>query len=109
MVYHAEKAGCGGIIEAFNHFGFLGMAGVEAESREEQQTGKSDLVVVYHRLPFEEKVEDGVMVERPPSSPNGIIPTLLSFFGDGKPGSWVAWSTVDPETPGYKTRSPVDA
>ncbi|WP_369856841.1 glucosylglycerol-phosphate synthase [Candidatus Thalassolituus haligoni] len=108
MVYHAEKNGCGGILEAFNYFGFLGEAGVEAEARAEQQTGKSDLVVVYHRLPFEEKVENGVMVERQPSSPNGIIPTLLSFFGDGKPGSWVAWSTVDPATPGYRTRSAVD-
>ncbi|WP_051219628.1 glucosylglycerol-phosphate synthase [Oceanobacter kriegii] len=108
LVYHANEVGAGGIIEAFNQYGFLGEQGVAHETRDDVQPGKSDLVVVYHRLPFEESVENGAVVERQPSSPNGIIPTLLSFFGDGKTGSWVAWSSVSPSTPGYKTRSSVD-
>ncbi|MGB1092802.1 MAG: glucosylglycerol-phosphate synthase, partial [Oceanobacter sp.] len=107
--FHASLSGCGGILEAFEHFGFLGQAGVEAETREENTVGKSDLVVVYHRLPFEEVIEDGRLVQRNPSSPNGIIPTLLSFFGDGKKGSWIAWSNADTKTPGFRQRSQVDA
>lgn len=31
--------------------------------------------------------EQGQMRQRPHRSPNGIIPTLLSFFGDRKKGS----------------------
>ncbi|MFT6552315.1 MAG: HAD superfamily hydrolase (TIGR01484 family), partial [Zhongshania marina] len=49
-VYHADQPGCGGILQAFEHFGFLGMAGMEAEQRDVAVPGKSDLVIVYHRL-----------------------------------------------------------
>ncbi|GAB1259271.1 glucosylglycerol-phosphate synthase [Aurantivibrio plasticivorans] len=91
-VYHARLSGCGGILEAFGHFGFLGPKGIDAEVNDIPESGKSDLVIVYHRLPYEEFFEDGELVRRRPRSPNGIIPTLLSFFADGKAGSWVAWS-----------------
>ncbi len=94
-VLHAEHTGCGGILEAIAHFGFLGPGGVDAELRALKAPGKADLVMVYHRLPYEEREEDGRSVRRPPSSPNGIIPTLLSFFADGRRGSWVAWSIHD--------------
>ncbi len=59
----------------------------------------SPLVIVYHRQPLEEVVVDGEIHYRTNKSPNGIVPTLKSFFNhlgeDG--GSWVAWKTWDPE------------
>lgn len=108
-VYHAERPGCGGILEAIHHFGFLGVEGLAAEEREAVAPGKSDLVIVYHRLPYEEVIEDGVLKRRRPSSPNGIIPTLLSFFADGKAGSWVAWSVHDPKYGAFESHTEVDA
>lgn len=54
---------------------------------------KSALVIVYHRQPYEEVVEDGRTTYRENRSPNGIVPTLKSFFGriDAGRGAWVAW------------------
>lgn len=60
---------------------------------------KSSLVIVYHRQPHEEAMVDGKLVHRPNKSPNGIVPTLKSFFtrvGPGR-GAWVAWKIADPE------------
>lgn len=96
-VFHATHTGCGGILEALGHFGFLGSGGIEAEVRAMEAPGKADLVMVYHRLPYEEVFEDGQLLRRRPSSPNGIIPSLLSFFGKGRKGSWVAWAVHDPK------------
>lgn len=107
-VYHATLSGCGGILEAIGHFGFLGPNGLAAEARDILKPGKSDLVIVYHRLPYEEVVENGTLVRRRPTSPNGIIPTLLSFFADGKAGSWVAWSVHDPALGAFETHTEVD-
>lgn len=97
-VLHARLSGCGGILEAFGHFGFLGPLGVSSELPDLQAKGKSELVMVYHRLPYEEVVEQGKLVRRPPTSPNGIIPTLLSFFATDQPGAWVAWSVHEPRS-----------
>lgn len=107
-VLHSDHVGCGGILEALGYFNFLGSAGVEAEIRGADKTGKSDLVIVYHRLPYEEVVEDGQVKRRRPASPNGIIPTLLSFFANGQKGSWVAWSIHDPKKPGFEVHTRVD-
>lgn len=107
-VYHAKLSGCGGILEAIGHFGFLGPNGLAAEARDILKPGKSDLVIVYHRLPYEEVVENGTLIRRRPTSPNGIIPTLLSFFADGKAGSWVAWSVHDPSLGTFETHTEVD-
>ena len=107
-VLHAGAAGCGGILEAFEHFGYLGHLGIEAEAPDYMNRGKSDLVIVYHRLPYEEVVENGELIRRRPKSPNGIIPTLLSFFADGKAGSWVAWSIDDPDLGPFQTHTEVD-
>ncbi|HAZ88774.1 MAG TPA: glucosylglycerol-phosphate synthase, partial [Marinobacter adhaerens] len=98
----------GGILEAFEHFGYLGHLGIEAEAPDYMNRGKSDLVIVYHRLPYEEVVENGELIRRRPKSPNGIIPTLLSFFADGKAGSWVAWSIDDPDLGPFQTHTEVD-
>ena len=54
----------------------------------------SDLVVVYHRQPFEEQRIDGKTVRRPHRSPNGIVPTLRNFFQYFDSGSWLAWTAV---------------
>ncbi len=96
-VLHARHPGCGGILDAIGYFGFLGPAGVEAELRETDTPGRSELVMVYHRLPYEEVFENGRITRGAPSSPNGIIPTLLSYFNDGRPGAWIAWSMHDPK------------
>lgn len=57
---------------------------------------KSSLVIVYHRQPYEEVVENGHTTYRENRSPNGIVPTLKSFFGRVDPGrgAWVAWKQV---------------
>lgn len=107
-VFHAGATGCGGILEAVEHFGYLGHLGIEAEAPDYMNRGKSDLVIVYHRLPYEEVVENGELIRRRPKSPNGIIPTLLSFFADGKAGSWVAWSIDDPDLGPFQTHTEVD-
>ncbi|WP_439546570.1 glucosylglycerol-phosphate synthase [Sandarakinorhabdus sp.] len=61
---------------------------------------QSSLVIVYHRQPYEEYVEDGETKFRANRSPNGIVPTLKSFFRRLAPGdgAWVAWKEHDPET-----------
>ncbi|WFF41149.1 glucosylglycerol-phosphate synthase [Salinicola endophyticus] len=110
-VMHASAAGCGGIIEAFAHFGFLGARGLAAENRRDTaHTGKAELVMVYHRLPYEEYRVDGKIRRRRPTSPNGIIPTLQSFFANQR-GSWIAWSIYegDEEPEDFVVHTSVDA
>lgn len=110
-VMHARSTGCGGILEAFGHFR-LGQAEALGSALPVPQTapaGRAELVMVYHRLPYEEHVVDGVRTRHPHSSPNGIIPSLLSFFADGHPGSWVAWSVVDRKSESFETHCEVDA
>ncbi len=63
----------------------------------------SDFVIVYHRQPYEEVVEDGKTIFRENSSPNGIVPTLKSFFGDADHGAWIAWKlSDDPANPDFE-------
>ncbi len=56
---------------------------------------QSDLVIVYHRQPYEEVEENGKIVFKENKSPNGIVPTLKSFFGNVDKGSWVAWKLAE--------------
>lgn len=64
---------------------------------------RSDLVIVYHRQPYEEVEENGEIILKPNKSPNGIVPTLKSFFGRVGKGSWVAWKLAeDPSNPGFE-------
>ena len=60
----------------------------------------SELVVVYHRQPFEERIVDGEKVLRSHRSPNGIVPSLRGFFQYFDQGSWVAWTEVAAEQAG---------
>jgi glucosylglycerol-phosphate synthase len=88
-VIHAERSGAGGILEAFRE--------VEVVTKGEAdevvpRRGDAQLVMVYHRLPYEEVREGDTVRRRGHTSPNGIIPTLLGFFREGRPGAWVAWS-----------------
>ncbi|MBB3104105.1 glucosylglycerol-phosphate synthase [Azomonas macrocytogenes] len=106
-VLHSDSPGCGGIIQAFSHFGFLGGQGFAAETRKATEPGQAELVIVYHRLPYEEHRVNGQLQRRRPRSPNGIIPTLLSFFADGRKGSWVAWAEHE-EGEKFDTHTAVD-
>lgn len=65
---------------------------------------KSSLVIVYHRQPFEEVEVDGKTVYRANKSPNGIVPTLKSFFRRLDPGrgAWVAWKEHEPGDPDFE-------
>lgn len=107
--YLAEAAGCGGIIEGLRHHGMLSEEAEGAGGKGEAGTGDRQLVMVYHRLPFDEVRRGSRTERRRPRSPNGIIPTLLGFFDRGEEGLWVAWSkqeTRDPEE--WEERVPVD-
>lgn len=63
----------------------------------------SDLVIVYHRQPYEEVEENGKTVFRDNKSPNGIVPTLKSFFGTAEHATWIAWKLAeDPANPEFE-------
>ncbi|WP_425098576.1 glucosylglycerol-phosphate synthase [Tropicibacter sp. S64] len=69
----------------------------------------SDLVIVYHRQPYEEVVVDGRTEYRENKSPNGIVPTLKSFFGRVDKGAWVAWKEAeDPANPDFERVIEID-
>lgn len=56
---------------------------------------KSSLVILYHREPYDEVVdENGQIHYRDKKSPNGIVPTLKSFFANVPQGTWIAWKQV---------------
>jgi glucosylglycerol-phosphate synthase len=64
---------------------------------------KSDLVIVYHRQPYEEVIVDGQVQYQENASPNGIVPTLKGFLGQAEKGAWVAWKEADdPADPGFE-------
>ena len=99
-VYVADNPGAEGILEALEQFEPLSNIQGPLPVQPTADGGDAQLVMVYHRLPFEEhEDEDGEMVRTPPSSPNGIIPTLLDFFRSGYRGSWVAWTLRDQRDP----------
>ena len=64
----------------------------------------SDLVIVYHRQPYEEvEGDDGEILYRENKSPNGIVPTLKALFGKVDHGAWVAWKEAeDPANPDFE-------
>lgn len=69
----------------------------------------AELVVVYHRQPFERAIVDGAEVLRSHRSPNGIVPTLRGFFQYFDRGTWVASTTVEAARAGtVVARDPVE-
>jgi len=108
-VFIAKDEGCGGILAGLAHHGTVVESSPKAQ-RSMEERGEADLVMVYHRPPFDEVLEDGVLKHKRPKSPNGIIPTLLGFFAGARKGSWVAWSMQDSRAPvGFVRHVPVDA
>lgn len=70
---------------------------------------KSSLVILYHREPYDEVIENGEVRYLPKKSPNGIMPTLKSFFKNVNRGTWVAWKQVeDNEKKSFETRVKVE-
>ncbi len=69
----------------------------------------SEMVIVYHRQPYEEVEENGQIVLRENKSPNGIVPTLKSFFGEVDHGAWIAWKLAeDPANPDFEQRIEIE-
>lgn len=96
-VYHAKEAGAGGILEAIRHFAIIpaellhaAMATVDPATTDSPQ-----IVMMYHRFPYEVRKQNGRAERVTPASPNGILPTLQNFFSSGRSGVWIAWEEVD--------------
>lgn len=90
-VYAAKSAGAGGIlefIEQSEHFS-PHIRFKRKEQQEVQEENSEQLIVVYHRLPMERKMINGVIKRQAPQSPNGIIPSLLGLFEKGRSGMWI--------------------
>jgi len=59
---------------------------------------KSSLVILYHREPYDEVVEDGKTVYKEKKSPNGILPTIKSVFASAEQSTWIAWKQINAKT-----------
>ncbi|MFB2118863.1 glucosylglycerol-phosphate synthase [Parapedobacter sp. 2B3] len=89
-VFKATKEGAGGILEAMQHFEpFRDYHPTQDKVVKKKDTHNKQLLMVYHRLPFDIVNENGKPKRVPPRSPNGIIPSLLGFFDKGRPGVWI--------------------
>lgn len=96
QVYHADKTGCGGILESLEYFQqFHSYFPKEEIEKTKATSGENQLLMVYHRLPYEIKEINGRQERIPPQSPNGIISSLLGFFSGGRTGTWIAWEEVE--------------
>ncbi len=95
-VYHARAAGAGGILEAIKQEPTFKKHYRETVARRAgKQSGETQLLMVYHRLPFDKEIVDGKEKRVPPKSPNGIIPSLLGFFEKGRSGVWIGEDVVE--------------
>lgn len=91
-VFRASGPGAGGILEALGQFPVFSSFNERLKSMEmHPHAGATQMVMLYHRLPYEVKEMNGHREHVPPQSPNGIIPTLLGFFNTGRTGAWIAW------------------
>lgn len=108
--YLAQAEGAEGILEGLDHHGMLPGRGALPPRPPAEHDEDRQLVMVYHRLPFDEVRRRGGRIERRrPKSPNGIIPTLLGFFEQGQRGVWVAWSKQESRSPAdWRERVEVD-
>lgn len=94
-VLQAKSQGAGGILESLKHFSEFSnyVSSGEVSSPEETQ-GDTQLLLMYHRFPYEMREINGMEQKVAPKSPNGIIPSLLGFFSNGRTGAWIAWEEV---------------
>lgn len=107
QVHVSERPGAGGILEGLEAFNLLDEN--ESGTSAPHAVGEAQLLMVYHRLPFDEVHGPGGTERRRPKSPNGIIPSLLRFFADGRSGAWVAWSMQPSrDTKAFEAQVPVD-
>ncbi|WP_257213721.1 glucosylglycerol-phosphate synthase [Sphingobacterium sp. 1.A.4] len=90
-VYQAEDAGAAGILECMErHERFRTyVSNKPSEPMLLDSSENKQLIMVYHRLPYERKLVDGELKQVAPQSPNGIIPSLLGLFEQGRPGVWI--------------------
>lgn len=89
-VYHAQQTGAGGILEAMQRLdSFRKLFTASKVAKVKRKAAKNQLVIVYHRLPYEKTVIKGQTVRHAPKSPNGIIPSLLGLFEKGRAGIWI--------------------
>ncbi len=89
-VLQADKPGAGGILESMLHFPRFNKY-LNDRELDVAAGGDTQLLMMYHRLPYEMKEVNGEQQKTTPKSPNGIIPSLLGFFSNGRSGSWIAW------------------
>lgn len=90
-VYHAGASGAGGILEAMQHYDDFRPFYKHKDPPQSAPGESTQLVMLYHRFPFETVEENGQQIRRTPKSPNGILPTLTNFFKTGRHGLWIAW------------------
>lgn len=98
-VLQAKSNGAGGILESLNHFPEFHDYVRSGETTAQSETqGDTQLLLMYHRFPYETKEINGTNQKVAPKSPNGIIPSLLGFFSNGRSGAWIAWEEVRNKT-----------
>lgn len=100
----SDKVGSLGVLDGLIKVGFV----EKCETHHQTSSRKSELVMVYHRQPFDEIKTGGKTTRQLPKSPNGIIPTLLGLFSSNNPGSWVAWSHHDSNKDKFESHVAVD-
>jgi glucosylglycerol-phosphate synthase len=95
-IFCANAAGCGGILESFSHF--TNFSRYIPDEKDETSIAGDDapqLIMMYHRFPYDTAKVNGTVEHIQPKSPNGIIPTLQGFFTGNRPGIWIAWEEMD--------------
>lgn len=103
----AQGVGAAGILEALLEHDLVAKP-VSTLHDKVEPPERPQLLMVYHRLPFEEYRRGKKTYRRRHKSPNGIIPSLLGFFADGRAGSWIGWSMQDSrEVEGFEENVPV--
>jgi len=109
-VYQAHRPGAGGILECMEEYSnFSNFVNNFTEETLPRQSSKDrQLVMVYHRLPYERIMVEGKLQQVSPKSPNGIIPSLLGLFEKGRPGIWIG-EEVDLGDGNKDMRKKVDA
>lgn len=95
-VYQAKRAGAGGILESIRNFERLAhyFERFDKQLIQPEQNESPQLVMLYHRFPYEIKEINGQVERVAPKSPNGILPTVQGYFANGRSGVWIAWEEV---------------